>query len=241
MSPTLDHMDAAYRDAVAHGWSRAPIAEMLIPSTIDDTLAPPGRHGASPFRPQCAPVPPDGRSWDVEHEAAADRIVATVTRGASNFAASVIGRQILSPLDLERIFWAGGGDIIHGAMSLDQLWAARPILYTATIARRSRRSTSAARAGIRAAASRARRGTTSRVRSWRTARCWAAVRLGGAVGGRWRRARRASPRPRPRPCPFRPSLPRDGRHAASGPGGAPAVNPIRNGWRWALGCAAPLV
>jgi phytoene dehydrogenase-like protein len=131
MAPTLDYMDRAYLDAKRDGISREPVVEMLIPSTVDGSLAPPGQHVASLFCQQFAPVLPNGRNWDDEREAAADLIIDTVTRWAPNFKASVIARQIHSPLDLERKFGLSGGDIMHGAMSLDQLWAARPILGNA--------------------------------------------------------------------------------------------------------------
>jgi phytoene dehydrogenase-like protein len=128
IAPTLDYMDRAFTDARRFGWSKSPIVEMLIPSTVDDSLAPPGAHVASLFCQQFAPVLPDGRSWDDEREAAADLIVETVDAVAPNFKASILGRMILSPLDLERTFGLAGGDIFHGALSLDQLWAARPVL-----------------------------------------------------------------------------------------------------------------
>ena len=128
LAPTLDYMDRAFTDARAFGWSKAPIVEILIPSTVDDSLVPPGQHVASLFCQQFAPVLPDGRSWDDEREAAADLIIETVNDLAPNFKASVLARTILSPLDLERTFGLAGGDIMHGAMSLDQLWAARPFL-----------------------------------------------------------------------------------------------------------------
>ena len=128
IAPTLDYMERAYADARAFGWAREPIIEMLIPSNVDDSLAPPGRHVASLFCQQFATTLPDGRSWDDEREAAADLIIDTLDAYAPNFKASVIGRSILSPLDLERTFGMVGGDIMHGRMSLDQLWAARPIL-----------------------------------------------------------------------------------------------------------------
>lgn len=128
LAPTLDYMDRAYTDARAHGWSRAPIVEMLIPSIVDDSLAPPGRHVASLFCQQFAPELPDGRSWDTEREAAADAIVDVVEGHAPGFRASILARQIHSPLDLERKFGLIGGDIFHGRMSLDQIWAARPVL-----------------------------------------------------------------------------------------------------------------
>lgn len=133
MAPSLDYMDRAYCEAKMDGWSRAPIVEMLIPSIIDDSLAPPGSHVASLFCQHFAPsLPPDGegnaRSWDDEREAAADTIIATVEKHAPGFTASIIARQIHSPLDLERKFGLIGGDIFHGRMTLDQLWSARPVL-----------------------------------------------------------------------------------------------------------------
>jgi phytoene dehydrogenase-like protein len=75
-----------------------------------------------------APELPDGQSWDDHREAVADLMIATVDRFAPGFKASVIGRQVLSPLDLERIFGLTGGDIFHGALSLDQIFSARPML-----------------------------------------------------------------------------------------------------------------
>ncbi len=128
MAPSLDYMDRAFSDAKAHGWSRQPIVEMLIPSILDDTLAPPGTHVASLFCQQFAPELPNGQSWDDARETVADLIIDTVSAHAPNFKASILARQIHSPLDLERKFGLVGGDIFHGRMSLDQLWAARPVL-----------------------------------------------------------------------------------------------------------------
>ncbi|MFQ5346706.1 MAG: phytoene desaturase family protein [Rhodothalassiaceae bacterium] len=128
IGPTLDYLDRAFRDARADGWSREPVIEMLIPSTLDATLAPAGRHVASLFCQHFAPALPGGRSWDEAREAAADHVIATVDRYAPGFARSVIARRILSPLDLEREFGLVGGDIFHGALGLDQLFSARPML-----------------------------------------------------------------------------------------------------------------
>jgi phytoene dehydrogenase-like protein len=128
ISPTLDYMDKAYTDAKAFGWSKEPIVEMKLPTSVDDSLAPPGQHIASLFCQQFAPTLPDGRSWDEEREAAAETIIDTVTKHAPNFRKSIIATQIHSPLDLERKFGLIGGDIMHGHMTLDQLWAARPLL-----------------------------------------------------------------------------------------------------------------
>ncbi|WP_322517741.1 NAD(P)/FAD-dependent oxidoreductase [Rhodopseudomonas palustris] len=128
IAPGLDYMDRAWSDARAHGWSREPVVEMLIPSTLDDSLAPPGRHVASLFCQHVAPQLPGGVSWDDRRDEVADLMIATVDRYAPGFAASVLGRQILSPLDLERDFGLLGGDIFHGALSLNQLFSARPML-----------------------------------------------------------------------------------------------------------------
>jgi len=127
LGPSLTHMDRAYCDARALGWSREPIIEMVIASTLDDTLAPRGAHVASLFCQHVAPQLPAG-TWDDHREQVADLMIETVDRYAPGFKASVIGRQVLSPLDLERIFGLTGGDIFHGALSLDQLFWARPAL-----------------------------------------------------------------------------------------------------------------
>jgi phytoene dehydrogenase-like protein len=126
IAPSLRYMDDAYLDARADGWSSEPIVEMLIPSTLDDSLAPPGAHVASLFCQHFRYEIAGG--WDAAREAVADAIIAHVDRFAPGFAASVVGRLALSPLDLERRFGLVGGDIFHGRMSLDQLFSARPIL-----------------------------------------------------------------------------------------------------------------
>ncbi len=128
IGPSLPYMDRAWQDARAFGWSRRPVVEVLIPSTLDDTLCPPGQHVASLFCQHVAPQLPIGRSWDDHREEVADLMIATVDQYAPGFASSVIGRQILSPLDLERQFGLLGGDIFHGALTLNQLFSARPML-----------------------------------------------------------------------------------------------------------------
>ena len=128
MAPSLAYMDQAYLDAKAGGWSKRPIVEVLIPSTLDDSLAPPGQHVASLFCQHVAPVLPNGASWDDHRDQVADVMIDLVNSHAPNFKASVLGRQIMSPLDLERTFGLIGGDIFHGALSLDQMFSARPML-----------------------------------------------------------------------------------------------------------------
>ena len=111
MAPSLDYMHRAWLQAETDGWTRQPIIEMLIPSTLDATLAPKGKHVASLFCQHFRFDLGPGRSWDKEREAAADAIIATVDGHAPGFAKSVLGRQIHSPLDLERRFGLIGGDI----------------------------------------------------------------------------------------------------------------------------------
>jgi phytoene dehydrogenase-like protein len=123
MAPSLTYMDRAHAEARLHGWSRNPIIEMLIPSTLDDSLAPPGQHVASLF---CQHVSPD--LADADRETVADLMIETVDRHAPGFRASVLGRLALGPRDLERRFGLVGGDIFHGRLTLDQLFSARPVL-----------------------------------------------------------------------------------------------------------------
>jgi phytoene dehydrogenase-like protein len=128
LAPSLAYMEQAFFDARTSGWSKRPIVELVIPSTLDDTLAPKGRHVASLFCQHVAPELPDGLSWDDRRETVADLMIETVDRYAPNFARAVLGRQIFSPLDLERTFGLVGGDIFHGALDLGQMFSARPML-----------------------------------------------------------------------------------------------------------------
>jgi len=130
VGPSLRYFEQAYFDAKSKqhnpGWARAPIVELVVSSTLDDTLAPPGRHVASLF---CQHVHPevDG-GWDAHRDTVAQLMIDTVDAYAPNFRRSVLGYRALSPLDLERDFGLVGGDIFHGALGPDQLFSARPLL-----------------------------------------------------------------------------------------------------------------
>ena len=167
IGPTVAYLDRAYLDARAHGWSREPVIEMLIPSTLDDSLAPPGQARREPVRAARGAAPAGGRSWDDAKEEFADLVIDTVGRHAPNFKASVLGRQVLSPLDLERRFGLIDGDIFHGQLS------ARPALQRAARARPCRlphaavrRFTCAAPAPTPAAASQGCPGATRPLKSF---------------------------------------------------------------------------
>jgi phytoene dehydrogenase-like protein len=130
IGPSLRYFEQAYFDAKSKaynaGWARAPIVEVVISSTLDDTLAPPGQHVASLF---CQHVHPevDG-GWDAHRDTVAKLMIDTVDAYAPNFRRSVLGYKALSPLDLEREFGLVGGDIFHGSLGPDQLFSARPLL-----------------------------------------------------------------------------------------------------------------
>lgn len=130
IGPTLDYLETAYHDARRDGWAKAPVVEMLIPSTLDPSLAPEGQHVASLFVQHVAPKLPGDRSWSdpQEKHTFADVVIDTVTKHAPNFKSAVLHRQILSPLDLEQRFGLIDGDIFHGQLGLGQLFSARPVL-----------------------------------------------------------------------------------------------------------------
>ena len=127
MAPSLDYMDEAYHDARRHGFSRQPVVEMLIPSLVDDSLAPEGRHVASLFCQHCDPDLPESRE-----DEAVEAVLDTVEHFAPGFRELVLHKQVHTPRGLEAKFGLARGDIFHGRMSLDQLWAARPVLGAAS-------------------------------------------------------------------------------------------------------------
>jgi phytoene dehydrogenase-like protein len=127
VSPSLQYIQDAYFDARQYGWARRPVISMQVPTTQDDSLAPPGGHIASLFCQHFQRHLPDGRSWDEVKDEVADMIIGSIDNYAPNFRASVVGRQVKSPLDIERDLNMVGGDIFHGALHLDQFYSLRPI------------------------------------------------------------------------------------------------------------------
>ena len=125
--PSLAYIDAAHSDALRQGWAENPVVSMCIPSLLDDTLAPSGCHVMSLFCQHFRRDLPEGRDWDNERERIAGHIIDAVAAYAPNLKAAIVGRQINSPLDIERDLNMLGGDIFHGKLSLDQLFALRPV------------------------------------------------------------------------------------------------------------------
>uniref|UniRef100_A0A673AMY9 Pyridine nucleotide-disulfide oxidoreductase domain-containing protein 2 n=1 Tax=Sphaeramia orbicularis TaxID=375764 RepID=A0A673AMY9_9TELE len=124
---SVEVLETAYKEAMNGRPSSRPMLEMTIPSVLDPTLAPPGCHVVSLFT-QFTPYHIEGREWtDQDREAFADTAFDWVEQYAPGFKKSVVGRDVLAPPDLERIFGLTGGNIFHGSMSLDQLYLARPL------------------------------------------------------------------------------------------------------------------
>ncbi|HTN52396.1 MAG TPA: NAD(P)/FAD-dependent oxidoreductase [Anaeromyxobacter sp.] len=128
LCPDLDTIERAYADALAGRPSVEPVLELTMPSAVDPSLAPPGRHVLSMFV-QYAPyrLAPGLGTWDDQKEPFADRCVDLVERYAPGFKASILHREVLSPLDLERRFGLTGGNIFQGAMTPSQLFFLRPL------------------------------------------------------------------------------------------------------------------
>ncbi|MGH7309588.1 MAG: phytoene desaturase family protein [Candidatus Rokuibacteriota bacterium] len=125
--PDQDYIERGYDDAKYGQPSVRPILEITIPSVVDPTVAPPGQHLMSIFV-QYAPYSLRGNDWDTLREPFADRCFALLDEYAPNFTRSVLARQVLTPLDLERVFSLTGGNIFQGAMTLSQLFAFRPVM-----------------------------------------------------------------------------------------------------------------
>ena len=126
ISPTMDWIENAYLDAKRGYPSRQPVLECTIPSVIDDSLAPPGRHVMS-ILAQYTPYKLAEGTWDDQKEAFADKCIDLIDEFAPGFRASVIYKDPISPLDLEREFALTGGNLFHGAMPLHQLFFLRPL------------------------------------------------------------------------------------------------------------------
>jgi phytoene dehydrogenase-like protein len=124
--PDLDYIERAFDDARYGRPSARPVLECTIPSVVDPTVAPPGRHLMSIFV-QYAPYALRGEDWERAREPFADRCVDLLEEYAPGFRRSVLARQVLAPPDLERIFGLTGGNIFQGAMTAGQLFAFRPV------------------------------------------------------------------------------------------------------------------
>jgi phytoene dehydrogenase-like protein len=126
IGPSLDYLDRAYDDAKYGQPSREPVLEITMATSVDDTLAPPGKHILSMFV-QYAPYKLAEGTWDEQKEAFADRCIEVLAQYAPNVPKAIEHRQVLTPVDLERVYGITGGNIMQGAMSPHQLYCFRPV------------------------------------------------------------------------------------------------------------------
>jgi phytoene dehydrogenase-like protein len=127
ISPSVDYMERAYDDAKYGNFSRRPYIDMVIPSLTDPSVAPPGKHVMSCFV-QYAPYKLANGTWDdAKREAFGDNVIDTIEEHIPNIKKIIVGRQVLTPLDLEREFGLTQGNIFQGELSLEQLFFLRPV------------------------------------------------------------------------------------------------------------------
>jgi len=127
ISPSVEYMERAYDDAKYGKFSRRPYIDMVIPSLTDPSVAPPGKHVMSCFV-QYAPYKLAEGTWDdQQREAFGDNVIDTISEHIPNIGKIIVGRQVLTPLDLEREFGLTQGNIFQGELSLEQLFFLRPV------------------------------------------------------------------------------------------------------------------
>src|SRR2546428_4265994 len=127
-SPSVDYMERAYDDAKYGRFSRRPYIDMIIPTLVDPSMAPPGKHVMSCFV-QFAPyhLADAEPNWDQQREAFGDAVVDTIAERAPNIRDLILHRQVLTPLDVERDLGLTEGNIFQGELSLEQLFFSRPV------------------------------------------------------------------------------------------------------------------
>src|SRR5262250_378946 len=126
ISPGVEYMERGYDDAKYGHYSRRPYVDMVIPSLTDPSVAPPGKHVLSCFV-QYAPYKLAEGNWDEQREAFGDNVIDTLSEYMPNIKEIIVGRQVLTPLDLEREFGLTQGNIFQGELSLEQLFCLRPV------------------------------------------------------------------------------------------------------------------
>jgi phytoene dehydrogenase-like protein len=126
ISPSIDYLERAYDDAVDGRFSASPYIDMGFPSFIDPSVAPPGQHVMACFV-QYAPYELAESTWDRQREALGDTVQKTIARYAPGFEKLVVGRQTVTPLDIERTFGLTEGNIFQGELLLEQLFSGRPM------------------------------------------------------------------------------------------------------------------
>jgi phytoene dehydrogenase-like protein len=127
IGPEIDYLERAFDDSKYGEFSRAPYLEITIPSILDPSLAPTGKHVMSIYM-QFAPYRLKNHDWSSERDALCDTVVRTLSAYAPNLGNLIVGRQVITPFDLEKTYGLTGGHIFHGELALDQLFTMRPLL-----------------------------------------------------------------------------------------------------------------
>ncbi|MGE3385304.1 MAG: phytoene desaturase family protein, partial [Bdellovibrionales bacterium] len=125
--PNSQYIEEAYADSVRGVPSRNPILECTIPSSVDSTIAPPGKHVMNIFTQYGPYSLKNGKTWEQEKESYADRCIDILAQYAPNIKNAILHREVLTPVDLEREFNLTGGNLFHGRMTLDQMFNMRPV------------------------------------------------------------------------------------------------------------------
>ncbi len=127
MAPSTDYLQRAYDDAKYGGFSRRPMMEVVIPSTIDPTLAPPGKHVMPVALMYASYDLKDGGHWNDHREALGDTVIDTISEHAPNLRDLILHRQVITPWDLEQEYGLTEGNIFHGEITPDQIFMLRPV------------------------------------------------------------------------------------------------------------------
>jgi phytoene dehydrogenase-like protein len=125
ISPSVEYLERAYDEAKYGEFSRRPYLDMVIPSLLDPSMAPPGKHVMSIFV-QYAPYRLNGGWTDARREAFGDAVVNTIAEYAPNLKSSILHRQVITPADIERTLGLSEGNIFQGELSLQQMFYLRP-------------------------------------------------------------------------------------------------------------------
>jgi phytoene dehydrogenase-like protein len=125
IAPGVDYLEVAFDESKAGAFSRRPYVNVVFPSTVDPSVAPPGKHVMSCFV-QYAPYHLAAGTWDEQREAFGDTVIDTLAEYAPNIRDIILHRQVVTPLDLEREWGLSEGNIFQGELTLEQLFFLRP-------------------------------------------------------------------------------------------------------------------
>ena len=126
IGPTLEYLERAADDAKYGRFSKHPFLELTIPSLLDPSLAPAGKHVMSVWM-QSAPYHLKESNWNDQRQALGENVTDILESYAPGFKNSILHRQVLTPLDLEQTFGVTGGHLDHAELALDQIFFMRPV------------------------------------------------------------------------------------------------------------------